>query len=137
MTVNKAEGLTSAAGTECSTSTLLQRSWRDLSANHTRKPPVPLLLLTVLLLLLLLCSGGELRLSDLLGGLSAAGIKGVAGRGGGRKLLEKLDKRSAPVTAPLPRTVADRLERKAGYDDTKQEVTKWQPIVKVRQQQCI
>jgi len=48
-----------------------------------------------------------------------------------RKLLERLERQSAPLSVPLPRTVAERLERQAGYDDTKQEVTRWQPIVKV------
>eukprot|EP00879_Flechtneria_rotunda_P017580 GHRR01018430.1.p1 GENE.GHRR01018430.1~~GHRR01018430.1.p1 ORF type:complete len:147 (+),score=59.72 GHRR01018430.1:219-659(+) len=83
--------------------------------------------------------GAELRLSDLLDGLGAAGGSSqaaAAGLGVARKLLEKLDKKSQPVSAPLPRTVAERLDRKAGYDDTKQEVTKWQPIVKVSSQLC-
>jgi hypothetical protein len=81
-------------------------------------------------------------LADLLEGLgssaaaaaggSAGPGSGASGLGGARKLLEKLDRRGQPVAAPLPRPVAERLERQAGYDDTKQEVTKWQPIVKVR-----
>eukprot|EP00879_Flechtneria_rotunda_P019030 GHRR01019979.1.p1 GENE.GHRR01019979.1~~GHRR01019979.1.p1 ORF type:complete len:341 (+),score=185.00 GHRR01019979.1:544-1566(+) len=81
--------------------------------------------------------GAELRLSDLLDGLGAAGGSSqaaAAGLGVARKLLEKLDKKSQPVSAPLPRTVAERLDRKAGYDDTKQEVTKWQPIVKANRE---
>jgi hypothetical protein len=83
-------------------------------------------------------AGGQLRLTDLLaglsssnGGLPAAAAAAAGLKGGTKKLLEKLDRRSAPVAAPLPRPVAERQDRKAGYDDTKQEVTKWQPIVKV------
>lgn len=78
---------------------------------------------------------GELRLADLLDGLAAGGgaaaTGGAGGLGGARKLLERLDRRGQPVAAPLPRNVAERLERQAGYQDTRQEVTKWQPIVKV------
>jgi U3 small nucleolar RNA-associated protein 14 len=48
-----------------------------------------------------------------------------------RKLLERMEKQTAPLSVPLPRTVAERVERQAGYEDTKQDVTKWQPIVKV------
>jgi hypothetical protein len=48
-----------------------------------------------------------------------------------RKLLERLEKQAGPLAVPLPRTVAERVERQAGYEDTKQDVTKWQPIVKV------
>ncbi len=38
----------------------------------------------------------------------------------------------APVAAPLPRNIREKQERKAGYEFTKEDVTKWQPIVKVR-----
>ncbi len=36
------------------------------------------------------------------------------------------------VSAPLPRVIKERAERTAGYKLTKEEVSKWQPIVKVR-----
>ena len=39
---------------------------------------------------------------------------------------------TAPLAAPLPRLIKERQERKAGYEETKEEVTKWQPMVKVR-----
>ena len=38
---------------------------------------------------------------------------------------------TAPLAAPLPRLIKERQERKAGYEETKEEVTKWQPMVKV------
>lgn len=71
--------------------------------------------------------GGELRLSDLVAGLGEA--KGKLGAN--RKLLERLDKKGAPIEAPLPRAVRERQERRAGYEETSKDVTKWQPIVKV------
>lgn len=78
--------------------------------------------------------GGDLRLSDLMAA-AAAGPASAAAPSirSARKLLEKLERQSqhAPLAVPLPRTVAERVERQAGYEDTKQDVTKWQPIVKV------
>ena len=52
-----------------------------------------------------------------------------------RKLLEKMASGLAPsaVAAPLPRLIKERAERKAGYQHTSEDVTKWQPMVKVRQ----
>lgn len=40
--------------------------------------------------------------------------------------------KAAPVSAPLPPVVAQRVARQAGYEKSKEEVAKWQPIVKVR-----
>jgi len=71
--------------------------------------------------------GGELRLSDLVAGLGEARGK----LGASRKLLERLERSGRPVEAPLPRAVRERQERKAGYEETSKDVTKWQPIVKV------
>lgn len=78
----------------------------------------------------LLCNrsgDGELRLSDLLEGLGDAKHQLNASR----KVLERLEKRSTPVAAPLPRLVQERQVRKAGYEAASKEVTKWQPMVKV------
>ncbi len=64
-------------------------------------------------------------------------MMGVLGNDGGgklgaaRKLLEKMAAKTAPVSAPLPRAIKARQERKAGYEATSKDVTKWQPIVKV------
>jgi U3 small nucleolar RNA-associated protein 14 len=41
---------------------------------------------------------------------------------------------TAPIAAPLPRVIKERQERKAGYEDTKEEVTKWQSIVKANRE---
>ena len=70
---------------------------------------------------------GEVRLSDLLNSLGEA----KAQLGASRKMLERLDAKGAPVEVPLPRTVAERVTRKAGYQSTAKEVSRWVPIVKV------
>ena len=75
---------------------------------------------------------GELRLADLMAAAAAGPASAAASSiRSARKLLERMEKQSAPLSVPLPRTVAERVERQAGYEDTKQDVTKWQPIVKV------
>jgi hypothetical protein len=72
-------------------------------------------------------AGAELRLADLMAGLGEE--KGRLGAN--RRLLQRLERRGAPVEAPLPRAVRERQERRAGYEETSKDVTKWQPIVKV------
>jgi hypothetical protein len=75
---------------------------------------------------------GELRLADLMAAAASGPASAAASSiRSARKLLERMEKQSAPLSVPLPRTVAERVERQAGYEDTKQDVTKWQPIVKV------
>lgn len=56
-------------------------------------------------------------------GGKASGVGGKASGGGAP---------AGVVATPLPAIVADRVERKAGYEHTSKDVTKWQPIVKVR-----
>ena len=56
--------------------------------------------------------------------------------GPARKALMKMAKQAEPLTAPLPGPIRERQERKAGYETTKEDITKWQPLVKVRQLQC-
>ena len=51
--------------------------------------------------------------------------------GPARKALLKMAKQSEPLPAPLPGPVRERQERKAGYETTKEDITKWQPLVKV------
>lgn len=45
--------------------------------------------------------------------------------------LERLTD-AAPVSVPMPRTIRERQERKAGYDTAKAEMVKWKDIIKVR-----
>ncbi len=71
---------------------------------------------------------GELRLSDMVAGLGDSRRK----LGAARKALERLERRGAPVAAPLPTPVAQRLQRKAAYESSSKDVAKWQSIVKAR-----
>jgi U3 small nucleolar RNA-associated protein 14 len=38
--------------------------------------------------------------------------------------------KSAPLSAPLPLRTQDRLDRQAAYEQTKEEVQKWEPTMK-------
>lgn len=51
--------------------------------------------------------------------------------GPARKALLKMAREAEPISAPLPGPVRERQERKAGYETTKEDITKWQPLVKV------
>lgn len=68
------------------------------------------------------CAEGEGDLKrarrDLIGGL---GDKAKS-LGKARKELEKLEKQGRALSAPLPKVVADRVERKAAYDKTSKQV---------------
>ena len=55
-------------------------------------------------------AGVELTVSDLIAGLGDSRGK----LGAARKVLEKLEKKAAPVAAPLPGPLRHRQERKAG-----------------------
>lgn len=70
-------------------------------------------------------------MEDLIAGL---GTEGRSKLGAARKLLERLERRSAPVPAPLPGPIQARQERKAGYEAAKQEVSKWMPLVKANRE---
>ena len=51
--------------------------------------------------------------------------------GPARKALMKMVRQAEPLPAPLPGPIRERQERKAGYETTKEDITKWQPLVKV------
>ncbi len=51
--------------------------------------------------------------------------------GPARKALLKMARQAEPLTTPLPGPIRERQERKAGYETTKEDITKWQPLVKV------
>ncbi|GAX85472.1 hypothetical protein CEUSTIGMA_g12888.t1 [Chlamydomonas eustigma] len=65
--------------------------------------------------------------------VSLAGTEAGSGKARKRKLAAA-GAAVAPVAAPLPRLIKERQERKAGYEDTKEEVTKWQSIVKANRE---
>ncbi|KAH9305739.1 hypothetical protein KI387_010143, partial [Taxus chinensis] len=59
-----------------------------------------------------------------------APLYGNSGFGSLRKRMQQLEKNVMPLQAPLPKIVQARLERKAAYANTKEDIKKWQPIVK-------
>ena len=75
---------------------------------------------------------GELSIADLMKGLGEAKSK----MGPARKALMKMAKQAAPLATPLPGPIRERQERKAGYETTKEDITKWQPLVKVQHPWC-
>ena len=66
-------------------------------------------------------------------GSGSVPANGSAPSGSGRRRGSAASSASAtaPLSAPLPRAIKERQERKAGYEATKEEVAKWQPMVKV------
>ncbi|KAI8919200.1 Utp14 protein-domain-containing protein [Powellomyces hirtus] len=55
------------------------------------------------------------------------------GFGGLKKQVAALSKakgKTDTVDAPLPKRIQDRLERQAAYEESKTEISKWQPLVK-------
>lgn len=69
-------------------------------------------------------------MADLIAGLG----EGRSKLGAARKVLERLEKKAAPVAAPLPGPIRARQERRAGYEEARKEVTKWLPIVKANRE---
>lgn len=47
-----------------------------------------------------------------------------------RKDLRRMENKSAPIIAPFPKADQERLERKAAYEQSKKDITKWDPLVK-------
>eukprot|EP01018_Ginkgo_biloba_P014744 Gb_36334 [translate_table: standard] len=63
-----------------------------------------------------------------------APLYGNSGFGTLRKRMQQLEKKAVPLQAPLPKVVQERLERKAAYENTKEDITKWQlPVKKNRE----
>lgn len=68
---------------------------------------------------------GRISVQDLLGPL-----QGKFGYSKVRKSMSRMEKKSIPMHAPLPKPDQQRLERKVAYDFSKKDVTKWEPHVK-------
>ncbi|XP_027098908.1 uncharacterized protein [Coffea arabica] len=47
-----------------------------------------------------------------------------------RKDVHRMERKSLSLNAPLPRSDQERLERKAAYELSKKDITKWEPLVK-------
>ena len=77
---------------------------------------------------------GQLSIADLVRGLGDQRAR----LGPARKTLERLARKAEPVAPPLPGPVQRRQERRAGYEHAKEDVAKWQGIVKVMEgPQCL
>ncbi|KAJ7138400.1 hypothetical protein O6H91_Y555400 [Diphasiastrum complanatum] len=59
-----------------------------------------------------------------------ASLQGTAGFGALKKKMRGRLHPKAPVQVPLPRIIQEKIERKAGYEKTKEEISNWQPIIK-------
>lgn len=70
-------------------------------------------------------NASAISVEDLLGSL-----QGTSGIGTLRKRMKPLQKEESAISAPLPRVLQERVDRKIGYQKSKDEVTKWVPLVK-------
>jgi U3 small nucleolar RNA-associated protein 14 len=64
-----------------------------------------------------------LSLEDLANSINDTGAKSSL------TLLKDSDKSTAPLAVPLPKRLQERLDRKAAYDITKKEISKWKDTV--------
>ncbi|PHU18585.1 hypothetical protein BC332_14280 [Capsicum chinense] len=65
---------------------------------------------------------GRISIQDLLDPLH-----GKPDHGKLRKSMSRMEKKSMPIHAPLPKTDQERLERHAAYDFVQGDLTKWEP----------
>ncbi|XP_031485389.1 uncharacterized protein LOC116254265 [Nymphaea colorata] len=70
-------------------------------------------------------SGGTISVQDLLDPLY-----GKPGYSSLRKRMHHLERKSEPVRAPLPKVIQERLDRTSAYKLSKDDITKWEPLVK-------
>lgn len=68
---------------------------------------------------------GRISIEDLLNPL-----QGKPGYSMLRKRIHQTEKKSMALQAPLPKADQEKVERKVAYEQSKKEVSKWEPIVK-------
>ncbi|CAK9175337.1 unnamed protein product [Ilex paraguariensis] len=68
---------------------------------------------------------GRISIEDLLDPLH-----GKSGFSKLRKSMHRMERRSMSIHAPLPKPDRERLERKAAYEQSKKDISKWEPLVK-------
>uniref|UniRef100_A0A2P2KBB9 Uncharacterized protein MANES_01G219900 n=1 Tax=Rhizophora mucronata TaxID=61149 RepID=A0A2P2KBB9_RHIMU len=73
---------------------------------------------------------GLVTIEDLL-----EGLQGKPGYSQLRKRTGQMGRKSMTLQAPPPKEVRDKLERKAAYDKSKKDITKWEPLVKRNREQ--
>ncbi|KAK8960785.1 hypothetical protein KSP40_PGU017654 [Platanthera guangdongensis] len=57
-------------------------------------------------------------------------LHGTTGYSKLRKRLHQLEKAPMAIQAPLPKVEKEKLERKVAYEQSKKDITKWEPLVK-------
>ncbi|KAJ9696533.1 hypothetical protein PVL29_008650 [Vitis rotundifolia] len=68
---------------------------------------------------------GRISIQDLLDPLH-----GKSGYSKLRKRMHQVERKSMSVHAPLPKADREKLERKVAYEQSKKDITKWEPLVK-------
>ncbi|GLU16828.1 hypothetical protein SLE2022_332420 [Rubroshorea leprosula] len=68
---------------------------------------------------------GRITVQDLLDPL-----QGKSGFSKLRKRVQHVEEKSTSIQAPLPKPDRERLERKAVYEQSKKDITKWEPLIK-------
>ncbi|KAM7521464.1 hypothetical protein LguiA_011366 [Lonicera macranthoides] len=68
---------------------------------------------------------GRISIEDLLDPLH-----GKSGFGKLRKSMNRMERKSMSIQAPLPKPDQDKTERKVAYGQTSKDITKWAPMVK-------
>ncbi|KAJ6338518.1 hypothetical protein OIU76_008063 [Salix suchowensis] len=68
---------------------------------------------------------GRIAIEDLL-----ESIQGKPGYRELRKITRQVEKKGKVLQAPLPKEDRDRLERSAAYEQSKKDITRWEPLVK-------
>ncbi|KAK9281752.1 hypothetical protein L1049_004657 [Liquidambar formosana] len=68
---------------------------------------------------------GQISIQDLLDPL-----QGKSGFSKLRKRTQQMERKSISVLAPLPKPDREKLERKVAYEQSKKDITKWEPLVK-------
>ncbi|XP_058202992.1 uncharacterized protein C57A7.06 [Rhododendron vialii] len=68
---------------------------------------------------------GRISIQDLLDPLH-----GKLGFSKVRASMQRMEKKSMPIQAPLPKVDREKVERKVAYEQSKKDITKWEPLVK-------
>lgn len=68
---------------------------------------------------------GHISINDLLDPLH-----GKSGFSKLRKSIQRMERKSMSIHAPLPKPDREKIERKAAYEHSKKDITKWEPLVK-------
>ncbi|KAA8539257.1 hypothetical protein F0562_025949 [Nyssa sinensis] len=68
---------------------------------------------------------GRISIQDLLDPLH-----GKSGFSKLRKSVHRMERKSMSIQAPLPKPDQEKLERKVAYEQSKKDITKWEPLVK-------